>query len=282
MWQLIKEDINSVFGRDPAARNVFEIVTCYPGVHAILFHRINHWLWLRGFKWLARWLSSVARWLTSIEIHPGAEIGRRFFIDHGIGVVIGETSEIGDDVTLYHGVTLGGVASFEGEGGKRHPTLGNDVVVGAGAKILGPFKVEDGARIGSNAVVLKPVSAGATVVGIPGREVARKRAVDSERADFARKIGFDAYGQTADMPDPVAQTINGMLDHMRDMHGRMDQMCHAMRAMGRQVDTLKPLDIDFPCDEQTAEDPVESPESETRAANGDNEAESSSSKAANA
>jgi|GEM_PF-4140626 len=155
MWQLLKEDINSVFSRDPAARTVFEIVTCYPGVHAVLFHRLNHWLWGRGFKWLARWLSSVARWLTSIEIHPGARIGRRFFIDHGIGVVIGETSEIGDDVTLYHGVTLGGVTSFEGKGGKRHPTLGNNVVVGAGAKILGPFTVEDGARIGSNAVVLK-------------------------------------------------------------------------------------------------------------------------------
>lgn len=276
MWQLIKEDINSVFGRDPAARNVFEIITCYPGVHAILFHRLNHWLWQRGFKWLARWLSSVARWLTSIEIHPGAHIGRRFFIDHGIGVVIGETSEIGDDVTLYHGVTLGGVASFEGKGGKRHPTLGNDVVVGAGAKILGPFKVEDGARIGSNAVVLKPVSAGATVVGIPGREVGRKQGIDAERADFARKIGFDAYGQTADMPDPVAQTINGMLDHMRDMHGRMDQMCHAMRAMGRQVDTLKPLEIDFPCDDVIDE-------SETVVADsGDDRPEDSTPNAANA
>lgn len=274
MWQLIKEDVNSVFGRDPAARNVFEIVSCYPGVHAILFHRVNHWLWRRGFKWLARWLSMVARWLTSIEIHPGAEIGRRFFIDHGIGVVIGETAQIGDDVTLYQGVTLGGVASFEGERGKRHPTLGNDVVVGAGAKILGPFKVEDGARIGSNAVVLKPVSPGATVVGIPGREVGRSR--DKERVAFARKIGFDAYGQTADMPDPVAQTINGVLDHMRDMHSRMDQMCQAMRAMGREVDSLEPLDIDFPCEDL----PVQGRSEPVAGANDD--PDTGSSKAANA
>ena len=249
MWQLIKEDINSVFGRDPAARNVFEIVTCYPGVHAILFHRLNHKLWGMGLKWLARFGSSIARFITGIEIHPGATIGRRFFIDHGMGVVIGETAEIGNDVTLYHGVTLGGTASFEGEGGKRHPTLGNDVVVGAGAKILGPFKVEDGARVGSNAVVLKPVEKGTTVVGVPGRAVKARTEEDERRQAMADEIGFDAYGMTPDLPDPVSSAINGMLDHMHEMHARVDELSHAMCAMGRQVGDLTPLEIDFPCDD---------------------------------
>lgn len=249
MWQLIKEDINCVFGRDPAARNVFEIVTCYPGVHAILLHRLNHKLWGMGLKWLARFGSSIARFITGIEIHPGATIGRRFFIDHGMGVVIGETAEIGNDVTLYHGVTLGGTASFEGEGGKRHPTLGNDVVVGAGAKILGPFKVEDGARVGSNAVVLKPVEKGTTVVGIPGRAVKARTEEDERRQAMADKIGFDAYGMSPDLPDPVSSAINGMLDHMHEMHDRVDELSHAMCAMGRQVGDLRPLDIDFPCDD---------------------------------
>lgn len=249
MWQLIKEDINSVFGRDPAARNVFEIVTCYPGVHAIVLHRINHKLWKLGLKWLARFGSTISRFITGIEIHPGATIGRRFFIDHGMGVVIGETAEIGDDVTLYHGVTLGGTSSFEGEGGKRHPTLGNDVVVGAGAKILGPFKIEDGVRVGSNAVVLKPVESGATVVGIPGRAVKARSADEQRRKDMADKIGFDAYGMTPDLPDPVSSAINGMLDHMQEMHDRVDELSRAMCTMGRQVEDLRPLDIDFPCDD---------------------------------
>ena len=169
MWQLIKEDIYCIFERDPASRHVFEILTSYPGVHAILFHRLNHWLWRKKLKWLARFLSYFARWITAVEIHPGATIGRRFFIDHGIGVIIGETAEIGDDVTLYQGVTLGGRRVNPG---KRHPTLGNNVIVGAGAKILGPFTVGDNARIGSNAVVLEEVPKGATVVGIPGKVVA--------------------------------------------------------------------------------------------------------------
>lgn len=249
MWQLIKEDINSVFGRDPAARNVFEVVTCYPGVHAILFHRINHLLWSMGLKWLARFGSAIGRWLTGIEIHPGAIIGRRFFIDHGMGVVIGETAEIGDNVTLYHGVTLGGTSGFEGEGGKRHPTLGNGVVVGAGAKILGPFTVGAGARIGSNAVVLNPVESGATVVGIPGRAIQPRTADDTRRQKMADQIGFDAYGMTRDASDPVASAINGMLDHMQEMHDRVDELSRAMCSMGRQVEDLRPLDIDFPCDD---------------------------------
>jgi len=168
MWQLVKEDVRCVFERDPAARSAFDVLTCYSGVHAILLHRLNHRLWGLGLRWLARFLASTGRWLTGIEIHPGAQIGRRFFVDHGTGVVIGATAVIGDDVTLYQGVTLGGRTL---NAGKRHPTLGNNVVVGAGAKILGPFTVGDDARIGSNAVVLDAVPAGATVVGIPGRVV---------------------------------------------------------------------------------------------------------------
>src|SRR4249920_568289 len=158
----IREDIRCVFERDPAARTAWEVITCYPGFHARLFHRLSHRLWLWNWKWPARFLSHIARWLTGIEIHPGAVIGRRFFIDHGMGVVIGETAEIGDDVTLYQGVTLGGVSL---DPGKRHPTLGAGVVVGAGAAVLGPFTVGEGARIGSNAVVVREVPPGATMVG---------------------------------------------------------------------------------------------------------------------
>ena len=199
MWNLIKEDVTCIFDRDPASRHVFEILTSYPGVHAILIHRVNHWLWNKGLKWLARFISYFARWITAIEIHPGATIGRRFFIDHGIGVVIGETSIIGDDVTLYQGVTLGGRIMLPG---KRHPTLGDNVIVGAGAKILGPFTVGDNARIGSNAVVLEEVPAGATVVGIPGRIVACRNPDDEACADLyqaqkARSPGFESYAVDA-------------------------------------------------------------------------------------
>ena len=168
MFDRIREDIRSVYDRDPAARNALEVLTTYPGLHAIWMHRLSHALWQRRIRWLARWLSSLTRWLTGIEIHPGAKIGRRFFIDHGMGVVIGETAEIGDDCTIYHGVTLGGTSWNEG---KRHPTLEDGVVIGAGAKILGPITLGHACRIGSNAVVLKDVAAGDTVVGIPGRSV---------------------------------------------------------------------------------------------------------------
>ena len=172
MFERLREDVNSVFHRDPAARNTFEVLTNYPGLHALLCHRFSHWLWGLGLKWIARTFSSIARWLTGIEIHPGATIGRRFFIDHGMGVVIGETTVIGDDVTLYQGVTLGGTSWNKG---KRYPTLGDGVVVGAGAKILGPFTVGEGAKIGSNSVVTKEVPPGATVVGIPGRVVVKRK-----------------------------------------------------------------------------------------------------------
>lgn len=165
MFERVREDIQSVFHRDPAARNALEVLTCYPGLHAVWLHRLAHGLWTSGWKWLARLVSNFGRWMTGIEIHPGARIGRRFFIDHGMGIVIGETAEIGDDVTLYQGVTLGGTTWNKG---KRHPTLGNNVVVGAGAKVLGPFTVGEGAKVGSNAVVTKEVPPGAPWSAFPG------------------------------------------------------------------------------------------------------------------
>ena len=230
MFARLKEDIRCVIDRDPAARNGFEVLTTYPGLHAVMAHRLAHWLWRQDFKWLARLLSNVARLLTGIEIHPGAVIGRRFFIDHGMGVVIGETAVIGDDCTLYHGVTLGGTSW---QTGKRHPTLGRDVVVGAGAKVLGPIEIGDGARIGSNAVVVKSVPPGSTAVGVPGRiiePVGDARA--QRRADTAKRIGFDAYGATRDAPDPVANAINRMLDHIHHMDRRMEAMSLALESHG--------------------------------------------------
>ena len=228
-WQRLREDITSVFDRDPAARNMFEVLTAYPGIHAVLFHRLNHKLWTLGLKWLARFFSTFARWLTGIEIHPGATIGRRFFIDHGMGVVIGETAEIGDDCTLYQGVTLGGTRWNQG---KRHPTLGNHVVIGAGAKVLGPFKVGDHARIGSNSVVIKEVPAHATVVGVPGRVVEAGDNASDVRREIARKLGFDAYGATPDLPDPEAHAINQMLDHIQALDRTVRQLCQALREAG--------------------------------------------------
>ena len=226
----IREDIASVFERDPAARNTFEVITTYPGLHAVLHHRAANWLWRKGFKWLARLLSTFSRWMTGIEIHPGATIGRRFFIDHGMGVVIGETAEIGDDCTLYHGVTLGGTTWNKG---KRHPTLGNGVVVGAGAKVLGPIIVGENARIGSNAVVTKEVPPGATVVGIPGRIVRKASAeLDEQRRKIAEKIGFDAYGVADEMPDPIARSIHSLMDHMHAVDAKIDTMCRALSEMG--------------------------------------------------
>jgi len=173
MFATFRQDIHAIFERDPAVRSVPEIVLCYPGLHAVWGHRLTHWLWLRNFKLLARWLSHVTRFLTGIEIHPGATIGPGFFIDHGMGIVIGETTEIGRDVTLYHGVTLGGTST---EKVKRHPTLEDRVVVGAGAKILGAITVGADSRIGSNAVVVKPVPPNSVVVGVPGRVIKRDKA----------------------------------------------------------------------------------------------------------
>jgi serine O-acetyltransferase len=255
MFKRIQEDIACVFDRDPAAQSVLEVVTTYPGFHAVLIHRVSHLCWQAGFRWLGRFISHIGRWITGIEIHPGAQIGRRFFIDHGMGVVIGETAIIGDDCTLYHGVTLGGTTWNKG---KRHPTLHNGVVVGAGAKILGPIEIGAGARVGSNSVILKPVPPGATVVGIPGHvidskaktqqpqygwlngdnteheyaEPATQAAVKPERAKMAAKMGFDAYGATADMPDPVAFAINRMLDHINTLDEQVEAMQKAINAAG--------------------------------------------------
>jgi serine O-acetyltransferase len=239
MFERIREDISCVFERDPAARTRFEVLTTYPGIHAVLVHRLSHVLFNANLKWLARVLSNVARLITGIEIHPGAQIGRRFFIDHGMGVVIGETAVIGDDCTLYHGVTLGGTSWQKG---KRHPTLGRDVVVGAGAKVLGPIEIGDGARIGSNAVVVKAVPPGATVVGVPGKLVERVKDEHAERrAATAKKIGFDAYGATQDAPDPVAHAINCMLDHIHVMDNKMQHMCEAMKRIGLTQEDLSDL-----------------------------------------
>ena len=209
---------------------------------------MNHALWNTGLKWLARFLSHIARWLTGIEIHPGAKIGRRFFIDHGMGVVIGETAEIGDDCTLYHGVTLGGTSWQKG---KRHPTLQDNVVVGAGAKVLGPITVGSGVRIGSNAVITKDVPEDGTVVGVPGRLVRKLEPVDKEaqqqRHAMAEKLGFDAYGATKDAPDPVATAINRMLDHIHVMDEQMQKMCAALKQLGSEVDVSNLPDLG-PCD----------------------------------
>jgi len=204
-------------------------------------HRMNHGLWNMGLKWFARLLSHISRWITGIEIHPGATIGQRFFIDHGMGVVIGETAEIGDDCTLYHGVTLGGTSW---KAGKRHPTLLNNVVVGAGAKVLGPITLAEGVRIGSNAVVTKSVEQDSIVVGVPGRVIHHQHDEDQKkRNEIAQKLGFDAYGATSDAPDPVATAINKMLDHIHVMDEKMETMCAALKQFGAEIDVSNLPDL---------------------------------------
>jgi serine O-acetyltransferase len=231
MFSHLKEDIASVFDRDPAARNTWEVLTCYPGFHALVLHRFAHWLWGHRIRWPARLVSHFARWITGIEIHPGATIGRRFFIDHGMGVVIGETALIGDDCTLYHGVTLGGTSWNKG---KRHPTLGNNVVAGAGAKILGPIMVGEGARIGSNAVVVKDVPPGATAVGIPARIILDEQ--DKSREEKAAKLGFSAYAVTRD-DDPMANAVQGLLDHIVETDKRMELILKELEALKADQDS---------------------------------------------
>jgi serine O-acetyltransferase len=236
MFRRIRDDIRSVFERDPAARSTVEVLLAYPGLHAVWSHRVAHRLWRWRLKLIARLLSQLTRWLTGIEIHPGATIGDRFFIDHGMGVVIGETAEIGDDCTLYHGVTLGGTSR---EKQKRHPTLGKGVVVGAGAKILGSIMIGDNARVGCNSVVVKDVPAGATVVGIPGRIVTPVDNADSQkRRAMAEKIGFDAYGQHAgQMPDPVSQALDRILDHLHAVDDRLRAL-DQLRAVSEKQKTV--------------------------------------------
>jgi len=235
MFGRLREDISVVFDRDPAARSSWEVLTCYPGLHALAWHRwIAHPLWRWNLRWLARWLSNWSRWWTGIEIHPGATIGRRVFIDHGMGIVIGETAEIGDDCTLYHGVTLGGV---KWERVKRHPTLGRKVVIGAGAKILGPILVGDGAKIGSNAVVVRDIPAGATAVGIPARIVSVEDA--QRREEQASKIGFSAYAISADMNDPMVQAVHSLLDHAAATDERLKSLIDLLQQRGVECGDAK-------------------------------------------
>lgn len=214
MFKGLREEIDSIMRRDPAARSRLEVVLCYPGYHALMFHRLANWLWRKGFHVTGRFVSHVARGLTAIEIHPGARIGSRFFIDHGAGVVIGETAEIGDDVTLYQGVTLGGTSW---EKGKRHPTLGNGVIVGAGAQVLGPIVLGDNARVGANAVLLKSIPAGVTVTGIPAQVVAGRARLEPDH--------FAAYGTpSADLPDPVANSLEGLLREVTELRARLTEV----------------------------------------------------------
>ena len=204
MFARMRSDIQCILDRDPAARSRFEVITCYPGLHAVWMHRMAHACWTSGFKWLGRALSHLGRWLTGIEIHPGAVLGERVFFDHAMGVVVGETAEIGDGCTIYQGVTLGGTSLYKGV--KRHPTLGKNVVIGAGAKVLGGFVVGDGAKIGSNAVVTKPVPPGATAVGIPAR------IIESQVGVSADVSPFNAYGITQ-QDDPLSQALHQLIEH---------------------------------------------------------------------
>jgi serine O-acetyltransferase len=207
MFRQLREDIASIFERDPAARTTWEVLTCYPGLHAVYIHKVARWLWTHGLRWCGRATSNFGRWATGIEIHPGAVIGRRVFIDHGMGVVIGETAEVGDGCTIYQGVTLGGTSLYRGA--KRHPTLGAGVVVGAGAKVLGGFIVGDGANVGCNAVVVKEVPAGATVVGVPGRIV--------EKAATQQAARFSAYAVLQEQDDPYAKAIQKLVEHSAEL-----------------------------------------------------------------
>ena len=232
MFKHIKEDISVVFERDPAARTHWEIITTYPGVHALIIHRLSHWVWGKRFFWIARFISHIGRWLTGIEIHPGATIGRRVFIDHGMGVVIGETAVIGDDCTLYHGVTLGGTSWNKG---KRHPTLEQGVVIGAGAKVLGPIVIGKGAKIGSNAVVVKDVPENATAVGIPPRILEQE--TNKQRDDMAEKIGFSAYAVSDNANDPMTKAIHALLDHAAAQDVKLQEVMAQLNKLGADVES---------------------------------------------
>ena len=229
MFRRIRSDIQCILDRDPAARSKWEVITCYPGLHALVMHRFAHWLWGSGLRWLGRFVSNFSRWLTGIEIHPGATIGDGVFIDHGMGVVIGETAEIGDGCTIYQGVTLGGTSLYKGT--KRHPTLGKDVVVSAGAKVLGGFTVGDDAKVGSNAVVIKPVPAGATAVGIPARIIQAEDTARREEA--AAKMGFSAYGITAN-DDPLSQAMKGLIDNASSQEHQIALLWAAIEKLSQQ------------------------------------------------
>ncbi len=237
MFARLRSDIQCILDRDPAARSRWEVLTCYPGLHALILHRLAHRCWNLGLHWLGRFISHLSRWLTGIEIHPAARIGERVFFDHAMGVVVGETAEIGDGCTIYQGVTLGGTSLYKGA--KRHPTLGRDVVVSAGAKVLGGFVVGDGAKIGSNAVVIKPVPAGATAVGIPARIIPAK---DGDSADVsAGQRKFNAYGITED-DDPLSQAMRGLIDNASSQEHQIALLWKALESLSQQGGGLVPQD----------------------------------------
>ncbi|GLS13083.1 serine O-acetyltransferase [Hydrogenophaga electricum] len=233
MFARLRSDIQCILERDPAARSTWEVITCYPGLHAVWLHRPAHWCWNHGLKWLGRFISHLGRWLTGIEIHPGAKVGNRVFFDHAMGVVVGETAEIGDGCTIYQGVTLGGTSLYKGT--KRHPTLGKDVVVSAGAKVLGGFTVGDGAKIGSNAVVIKPVPAGATAVGIPARIIPSKQ---GESADVTteEKPKFSAYGVTQE-DDPLQQAMRSLITNAAGQEHQIALLWQAVERLSECVKT---------------------------------------------
>jgi serine O-acetyltransferase len=240
----LRDDIDTVLKHDPAARSGLEVVLCYPGFHALLFFRAAHFLWERGWLVLGRFVSHLGRLLTGIEIHPGARIGQRFFIDHGMGVVIGETTEIGDDVTLYQGVTLGGTSLHRG---KRHPTLEDGVIVGAGAKVLGSFTVGKGARVGANAVVLSAVPAGAVMVGIPARRLGEEKPVQ-------KPVEFLPYGTPCDdLPDPVARALNGVLDEVKLLRARVEELETEGQSPPEAAHRPVALPLDGPRQEEAAD-----------------------------
>ena len=247
MFQRLREDIACIRERDPAARSTWEVLTCYPGLHALLMHRWAHACWTAGFHWLGRFISHVGRFSTGIEIHPGATVGRRVFIDHGMGVVVGETAEIGDECTIYQGVTLGGTSL--GKGTKRHPTLGRGVIVSAGAKVLGGFTVGDGARVGSNAVLLQAVPAGATAVGIPARIVVKS--ADAQREEHAARMGFSAYGVTQG-DDPVALAMKGLIDNASGHEHQIALLWQAIEKLSSRSRELPSADC-VPEDAHTTE-----------------------------
>jgi len=235
MFKRLRSDIQCILDRDPAARSKLEVLTCYPGVHALIFHRVAHKLWQMKFFWLGRFISNFSRWLTGIEIHPAATIGQRVFFDHAMGVVIGETAVIGDGCTIYQGVTLGGTSLYKNT--KRHPTLGRDVVVGAGAKVLGGFEVGDGARIGSNAVVTKPVPRGATAVGNPARII--EQASDAKREEAAMKMGFSAYGVTQN-DDPLSQALRGLIDNAQSQDEQIALLWATLKEIAKNTEQSLP------------------------------------------
>jgi serine O-acetyltransferase len=253
MFTRLREDIATIRERDPAARSAWEVLTCYPGLHALVLHRLAHACWRAKRRWLARFVSQMARFMTGIEIHPGATVGRRVFIDHGMGVVIGETAQIGDDCTIYQGVTLGGTSLTRGA--KRHPTLERGVIVGAGAKVLGGFTIGADAKIGSNAVVTKPVPARGTAVGNPARIIVpAAAAVVPEAAPAGANVatrdvkrsaagsGFCAYGITPNADDPVSLAIHGLIDHAATQAKRIDEIVDALERLGTSLEGLQGAD----------------------------------------